>query len=109
MSKNAPENGAFYGISILTFWAGCDSMIVSKRKHATLTIRNTKKMSGRPSFKEMSNVAQCIESEVKCRTTKEPKHKPLITEWLFLWGLDGAKRTNQQSKPHRMSQSARND
>lgn len=73
MSKNAPENGAFYSINTLTFLAGCDNVRVSKRKHATLTIRNTKKMSGRPSFKEMSDVAQCIESEVKCRTTKEAK------------------------------------
>ena len=54
----------------------------------------------------------------KCRTmyieqnqvshNKSKKTQATRKEWLFLWGLDDA-RTNQQSKPHRMSQSARND
>ena len=55
-------------------------------------------MSGRPSFKEMSDVAQCILNKVKCRTTKEAKTQATHQRVALFMGLGCAKRMNQQIK-----------
>ena len=55
-------------------------------------------MSGRPSFKEMSDVAQCIKSDVKRRTIKKPKTQATHQRVALFMGLGCAKRMNQQIK-----------